>query len=85
MLTPDTEALITHHKVRVDAANNVHTHFVTTGEGSKAERVIHGAPRTWNAFLDLISPPVDAGCRLAIPTTAAPMPEEAPRGKRYEL
>jgi hypothetical protein len=25
MLTPDTEALITHHKVRVDAANSVRT------------------------------------------------------------
>ena len=58
MLTPDTEALITHHKVRVDAANNVRTHLVTTGEGPKA-LVIHGAPRTWNAFLDLVSPPVD--------------------------
>ena len=67
MLTPDTEALITHHKVRVDAANNVHTHFVTTGEGSKAERVIHGAPRTWNAFRHLVLAQIDAGCRLVIP------------------
>jgi hypothetical protein len=29
--------------------------------------VIHGAPRTWNAFHHLVSPPVDAGCRLVIP------------------
>ena len=36
MLTPDTEALIAHHKVRVNTANNVRTHFVTTSEGPKA-------------------------------------------------
>ena len=33
MLTPDTEALITHHKVWIDAADNARTHFVTAGEG----------------------------------------------------
>jgi|SRR5829696_5947005 len=66
MFTPDTEALIMNHKVRVDAANNVCTHFVTTGEGPKAALVIHGAPRTWNAFRHLVSPPVDSGCRLVL-------------------
>jgi hypothetical protein len=67
MPTPDIEAHITHHKVQVDAADNVRPHFVTAGEGPKAALVIHGALRTWNAFRHLVSPPVDAGCRLVIP------------------
>ena len=67
MPTSDIQVPITHHKVQVDAANNVRTHFATAGEGPKAALVVHAAPRTWNAFRHLVSRPVDAGCRLMIP------------------
>ncbi len=79
MPTSDIQAPITHHKVQVDAANNVRTHFVTAGEGPKAALVIHAAPRTWNALRHLVSRPVDAGCRLMIPDHGGADPEEAPR------
>lgn len=78
MPTPDIEAPIPHHKVRVDAANNVCTHFVTAGEGRRT-RSCSTAPRgpgTTFATSSRRRSTLAAGSRS--PTTAAPMPEKAP-------